>query len=374
MREPIQKTITPKINSLSVCAMFIFLTGCSYFGIATSYILNVSKTTTLISMVIGFFIGLIYLVVILKFYNILITENISSKFKILFKKFSIIINIIYMLVCLLIITVLSYRLSSFLSSQYLIETKVIYLNAIVLFSIFYIANKRIETLSRLCILSSYIVLIMLMVNFSSLYQYIDYNNFLPILNIKISDLLKSSFIFSLYFSIPAMYINVINKDNIVDSERLNKRLIISYIISFIFIFLVIFTTIGVLGIDLCNIFNYPTYTVLKEIKIFYFLDSIENFSIIVWILFIIISASIVLLNLINAFNETFNIKEKYKKYLYILLYLLVLIVPNIIFEKNTIIENLKYIYIPLSANGILFIIQIISLMLNKKNVTNVTLK
>ena len=272
MREPIQKTITPKINNLSVCAMFIFLTGCSYFGIATSYILNVSKTTTLISMVIGFFIGLIYLVVILKFYNILITENISSKFKILFKKFSIIINIIYMLVCLLIITVLSYRLSSFLSSQYLIETKVIYLNAIVLFSIFYIANKRIETLSRLCILSSYIVLIMLMVNFSSLYQYIDYNNFLPILNIKISDLLKSSFIFSLYFSIPAMYINVINKDNIVDSERLNKRLIISYIISFIFIFLVIFTTIGVLGIDLCNIFNYPTYTVLKEIKILHIID------------------------------------------------------------------------------------------------------
>ena len=51
---------------------------------------------------------------------------------------------------------------------------------------------------------------------------------------------------------------------------------ISYIISILALFAIVILTLGNLGIYLASIYQYPEYIVLKRIKIFNFIDRIEN--------------------------------------------------------------------------------------------------
>ena len=134
------------------------------------------------------------------------------------------------------------------------------------------------------------------------------------------------------------------------------------IISFIMIFLSISTTIGVLGINISNLFDYPAYSVLKKIKLFSFLDSLENVSIMLWILYIINASSVMLSFISSSIKETFNIKSKT---IIIILLIISFAIPNFIFFSNNYNESYEYIYLPLSFLIIMFIIIIISLI--KKN-------
>ena len=111
-----------------------------------------------------------------------------------------------------------------------------------------------------------------------------------------------------------------------------------------------FTTIGVSGIDINNLFDYPVYTTLKRIHLFSFLDSMENISIMLWMLFIINTCNINLLFITSIIKETFKIKNTIIINLIIIVVCLLL---SIFSFQNGFIESYDYIVIPAIASFIL---------------------
>ncbi len=353
-----------KINSLGLSTLILSLSGSTFWGILTSYMLSKSRNATIISMLIGFLLGLIISKILLSFYNKFPDLSLTNKIKKIYKKLSIIINSIILIISIFIYIFLAYRLSNFLSSQYLIETPSIYFYIMILLLTAYIANKGIETLTRVSLITFYLSLIMFIFDFINLIQYIDINNFLPLITVDYKDILISGIIYALFSTTPLFFITTCKKDLLIDKDRFNKYYFIFYTISFLLVFTAIFVTLGIFGPKLVNMFDYPLYTVLKKIQIFSFIDSIENITASLWIFFTIISCSILNLAIFNNIKETYNLSNKNNIYK-IISTLIILIIPRFLFTNNSYNETFSYIKIPIVLTITLLIIITISTIILK---------
>lgn len=356
-----------KINSFSLSTILVALSGAPFWGILSSYLVHTSKTNIIISITIGYILSIILSKIILRFFETEEDLSISNKFKLIFKKFSIVINIIFILLSFAIFVFLLFRLATFLNSQYLLLTPKAYLYFLILSVTMYISSKGIETLSRLSIISFIIAILTFILDVFSLLKHINLDNFLPLMICGTKSTIIASLIFCVYFTVPTLYINVIKKNQLSDKKKFNKYFYLSTFISFIILLLVISITLGVFGFELASIFDYPLYTVLKRIEILTFIESIENISISIWILYIIISTSTIMLTIINSVKDTFNIKNQ--KYIILVFFLLAYITPLLTFKSESITNGYDFIYIPFITGIILLIILFISNLIYKKRYT-----
>ena len=125
------------------------------------------------------------------------------------------------------------------------------------------------------------------------------------------------------------------------------------------------TTIGVSGIKVNNLFDYPIYTTLKRINLFSFLDSIENISIMLWLLYIINASSMILLFIFNHIKNTFNLTKKGSLISNIIVIILALIIPTLLFSTNDFIESYQYIWYPFVVLSIMISISLLTLIIIK---------
>lgn len=350
-----------KINSFSLSTILFMINLAVLFGIINSYLLNTSKTTTPISLLIGYIISIILSLIPLKLFNTKEQLSLTQKTKKAYGKLSMLINIIYILTSLILYILITYRLTSFLSSQYLIQTKKEYLLIPTLILTYYIANKGIETTTRISQISFFICLTIFVFDASGLLTHVNINNLFPIISTSKENILKSALMFSIFSSVPFTFINITNKNNLSDKNKFNKYYHTMHIISFIVITLAITITLGVYGIHVTNLFDYPLYTVLKKISLFNFLDSIENASIMLWPLALIIASSTILLFIFNILDNTTKHSNKIKKIIPIISF----IIPYTLLMNNTLIETFKYLIIPTTTVIILQITNLLTLLLLK---------
>ena len=350
-----------KINSFSLSSIIFQINLAVLFGIINSYLLNTSKTSTPISLLLGFIISIFLSLIPLKIFNTKEELSLTEKNKLAYGKISILINIIYILTSLTIYILITYRLTSFLSSQYLIETNKIYLLIPTLLITYYIANKGIETITRLSQISFFICLFIFIFDAFGLIQYINIENYFPIITTSKQNIFKSALMFSIFSSVPFTYINITNKKNLSDKKKINKHYHLMHIVSFLVITLAIVITLGVYGIHLTNLFDYPLYTVLKQISLFNFLESIENASIMLWPLSLINASSIILLFIFNILDDITKNSNKIKPIIPVISFL----IPYIFLIENTIIETFKYLILPTTIVIILQTINLLTLILLK---------
>lgn len=353
------------INSFGLSTMICALCCSSFYGVFSSYILHESLNSSIISILIGFILSLIISKLILKLFNTNTNLSYSKKIKKIYSKFSIIIIILSILCSLFGYILLTYRLTTFLSNQYLVETPKYIILLLIILTTYYISSKGIETTIRVSTICFYISTIIFLFDFFSLVNQINFQNYLPIINVSIKKIIITAFIFSLYFSITTTQIYAIKKDQISDKEKFNKYFYIMITISFIIIFLSTSTIIGVSGISIINLYDYPVYSTLKRIKLFSFLDSIENISIMSWIFYIINASSMFLLFIFNTLKNTFNLNNTKSNVFNIIIVLIAFSIPNFIFLKNNYNESYEYIYLPLIIELIVLLIVIFSLIKNR---------
>ena len=146
------------------------------------------------------------------FYNKFPDLSLTNKIKKVYKKLSIPINFIILVISIFIYIFLAYRLSNFLSSQYLIETPSIYFYIMILFLTTYTANKGIETITRVSLITFYTSLIMFIFDFINLIQYIDIKNYLPLITVDYKNILISGIIYALFSTMPLFFITTCKKD------------------------------------------------------------------------------------------------------------------------------------------------------------------
>lgn len=349
-----------KINSFSLSTLVIALSGAPFWGILTSYMIYKSKIATLVSMLIGFILSLILSFVFLKFFDSYPNLLGSEKLKKAFGKLSYILNAMFGITAILIYIFLTYRLATFLSSQYLTRTSNIYIYALIIFITTYTATKKMETLTRVSVISFFLSIIIFSFDFFALASDIKFDNFLPFITVSTKNIITSSLYFTLYFTVPVFFVMCYKKNNLVDKEKFKKYFYSMLTLSFIILFIAISTTIGIYGINLTDLFDYPLYTVLKRIRIFSFLESLENVSSIIWVLYTINAGSIMLCTTFDNLQASYNLNNKKSIILKCIIILITFIFPLIFYRKNNYIETYGYVKFPLIVTLILLVLIIIS--------------
>ena len=345
-----------KINSFGLFTIIISITSSSFYGIYSAYIIHLTNTASLLSMVLGLIFGLLFSKIFLKLFNKKKNLSISNYNKIVYPKFNKVINIILIMCTFLTYIFLTYRLTTFLSNEYLIKMPNYLISILVIFITSYVASKGLETTIRVSTISFYISTIIFLFDTINLMPQVKLDNFLPLFNTTPINFIFSSLLFTLYFFVPIFNISFIKLHQIADYNQFTKYYYISIFTSFLISFISLFNTIGISGTNVMKLFDYPFYITLKRISLFSFLDSLENISIMLWLLYIINASSITLLSLFSQIKDTFNINKKKLTIVSIILIIISFLLPNILLSITNYKENFSYIFIPLSVLLIIFII------------------
>ena len=356
-----------KVNSFGLFTMITSLTSASIYGVFSSYVLNKSKNASFISLLIGLLIIMFLSKVLYNFFIKYPNLSHTEKMKLIFPKIHKPLLVIFIITSTTGYILFTYRLTTFLSTQYLVNTPRLLISSLIFFITFYISSKGLETTIRVSVITFFVSMFIFLFDFLSLVNQVKLDNLLPIINTSYKNIILFSILFSFYFTIPITNIFALKLNQIQDKKNFKKYYYLSILLSFIIALISIITTIGISGIKITELFDYPIYTVLKRIKLFSFLDSLENVSIMLWILFIINTCSMSLLFIFNTTKETFNLNDKKSKIINIIILLISFIIPNFIFSKNNYNESYSYIWIPFSILIIIFLLVLISQIKDKLN-------
>ena len=347
-----------KINSLQFCSIFIIILLQSFFGIEGLKFIN--NNSSYLSIILSFLLGLLLIYLFIYIFSFKQQLTIKEKINILFnKKISFIINLL-LIICFINISItIFYNLNTFISINFLNNTPYIIIGLLFSIIIIYINTKGLETISRVSIILLFLTFISILLSFISLIPCIKINNFTPFY-FNLNNTYNNSLDIIINNILPIFLLLVIPKKRIIDNNKTNKLLLISYFISFITILIIVIYIIGILGINLINIYMYPEYIIYKRINLFNFINRIENILIIKYIFGYFITLSLTT----HYISKT--ITKKNNNYLYIIITLLPLFL-SLFINKNYI-----FYIIPFTRVIILFIFLLIGfkIILYKKNNNN----
>ena len=226
------------------------------------------------------------------------------------------------------------------------------------------ASLNMKTISKVSISVFLVTVFIILFSILNLYSSIEINNLKPWFNTPIIKIIKDSILFTSYFVSPTFMLLVIPKNEIYESNKLSKTIIIFYIITIINFLLLFIFIIGVFGIDLARILSYPEYTLMKKVNFFDFIQHIENLSTIEWLYSIFISTVLSLFFI----KEYLNYINKYNKKIFGFIIIISFITSLVLFNNTTIGSNfmMKYfIFIFFIPIIILLLISNIKIKKNK---------
>ena len=341
-----------KLNSITFSIMFILLINSTLLGILIPYLITKTKTSIIISLGISFILGFILLFIFFKLFNYLPDKNLFEKIDYAFPKpLAKLLNLVILILTFAFLSIIFFRISTFISSEFLTESPDYVVPIILVTQIIYFSCFDVGTSSRIAVISLALGLIMYLTNAFTLTQDIDLSNFKPLLNNTFNILSKSSITYILVYMSPLFLLLLIPKNNIVDNTKLTKKLTLSYIISFISSSIISIVILGVLGYNIASLYNYPSYAVLKTMNVFSFLDNLENLNILVLVLFMSYTCGYSLLFIKYLVNHLFS-NKKVKKILFILLILSFVFITIMTLPYETYLTKLKikyaYLILPIS--------------------------
>ena len=298
-----------KINSLQLCSMFITMVVASFLGVGIYTSIKMAGVDAYLSIIICAVIGLILLPIFKIIFDYEPNLTFSQKINKLFgKKVGIIINILFIVNGLLLGATAFFNLTSFISSQILPQTPKLLIGILFAGLVIFINTKNLETLSRVCFIIVVINFTLFLIAIANLIFKIDPLNLAPFLNKGILPPFKGSIYLCALNFFPTYLFLIIPKNCLSDKEKVKKRIPIAFLLSAIVMFLVSFITMGVLGIELSEFYQYPEYIVLKRVNYFDFLNQIENILNIQWIFGLFFNISFV----VYYIRKSINLKSKNK--------------------------------------------------------------
>ncbi len=360
-----------KISSLTFSLIFMCLLNSSLLGIIFPYILHESKTSFYISLGISFLVGLVFIFIYLKIFNFLPDKDIFEKIDAIFPKWvSKIISLILMSLVFMIAVIVIWRLVTFISSEFLIETPNLFIGLLIAAPLFYAMLYDFDVIGRLATFCLAVAFILLMFNVISLFSQVDISNLKPLLNFDLMHTGKSVIVFAFVVFVPAFLTLVIPKENISDSTKLTKSILVAYTLEMISIGLIFFIIVTVLGIEISNIYTFPSYVVLKTLSVLSFIQNTENISILVWVLLMTFSGSFCLLFMKTGLKDLFNLDKK-KTQIFSILFIFLPFLGIIIYmlPYEIYLNKFKYVSVPTLINmsifGMFIIIYLIGIIVNK---------
>lgn len=276
------------MNKRKIYALSYFLSRSFFLGYGYSVILSNTNKDSWICFILGTLIGICFIYAISKIKEKMLKLTIKeylSNHKIL----KYLILTIFFIFNILIMSQLLFVLETFAASFFLINSPTFFILLPILFLLFRITVKGWSTIGRIAEIFIPISLVIVIFSLAILTPYGTIDKFLPIMTQNNLDMIKSTFMFAFYTSAPfLLLLNVPMQDH---------KLIRKYLFGTITIVLIGILIIAVLGPNLIQIYRYPEYMILKKIKVFQFLEKIENIISITWILDVFITLSVIANNI-----------------------------------------------------------------------------
>lgn len=308
-----------------------FLTQSLFLGFGISILFNISGKDCYIGAILGLCLGLIIVYFYAKFLELKQKRTLKEILK-EHKIIGIITRILLLITSyiLLIYSLVIYKV--FVGSFMLIKTPSIFLLIpIVLFGT-YGAFKGLNVISRVSEAILPLSLILIIFAALGIVGLFDSNNFLPILTTTPSNFFKTAITFAGISAFP----NILT----IHYHEKPKHMLLSYFISASIIIATIIYINGILGEELIHIYRFPEYMVLKQLKLFQFIEKVENILSISWIF------NIFILLMMSIYSLKELVPNKKPKIITSLILILTVYIIDKIFAFNYVNELRIYHYLP----------------------------
>ena len=353
-----------KISYLELSAIFLAILITFNCGINLYILKKDVGIDSWISVIIAYIIGIIPLLITLYISNYQTNLNIFEKNKNLFGDIiGTFINILISLILFILAITILNNIVSFITTQFLYRTPILISSTLLVALAVYCSIKEINVISHTSIILMFLNIIMFIISNLSLIDNIKLDNLLPILTTTKSNLLLSSIKIAIINILPIINILIIPKDKITNPKKYNKAIIITYLIGFIITLITVIGTISTLGIYLTNAYEYSEYIVLKKIKLFGFLERIENIISMSWITEAYIYITIIIYTISKNIPKK---NDKTFKYTNISIGLLLILTTKYLFPNITLFNNYigKTFIVIISSLFTIYIIIFIKVYIN----------
>ena len=338
------------MNKTSATPLF-FLTRSLFFGLGISLICKYTDKDTYIAAIIGTLLGLI---IILGYRYVIRSKKNKTLNQILAQK-KIVGTIIKTLLLISSIFILTYTLltyKTFVSSFLLTNTPVYIILIPWILLLIYASFSGLAMIHKLASSLFPFSIILFLFSIISAFGNFDYYNFLPILTAKPTDMIMSIISFAGISAFPGILSLHFNYDV--------KHYVKYYLLSAGLIIIAILCINGVFGEVLVNVFRFPEYMVLKQLKLLDFIEKVENILSIAWAFDLFIT---------SAFS-IYSIKElvpkKGRSWTTCIIIVIVAILIAQVFDFNYVSELFLYYALPYLSLGLPIIILSLFLFLIRK--------
>lgn len=341
-----------KIKNFEFYSLIFFITESCLFGYIINDSIKLVNTSMWIIPILGSILGL----PILKMYLYLFNQNkkITDLTIEMFGKFGKIINYLFMFFIIIYISSLFLVLINFICTQYLYDTPPLFIILITILTILYLIKNKTNALFKTSLFFSYIMFILFIITFLSLINQVNIKNIMPFFNFKITNFLKALIDYIAYSTSPILIILFFNKK---DTKKLNNKSIIKvYLLANLINLIIVFLIISIFGINLCLLYQFPGYHVLKRVFEGTFIDRIEKIFAIYWIISMFIP--------ISFYSNILTIYFKNKK-IYIALPF-ILIISYFLFKNINLLKEWNENIFPIILNCYIFITFLIYFKTKKK--------
>ena len=321
-----------KITSLEYNTLLWFLTRATFIEITAEILLNNAHQDSWISILIAIIIGILPFLLYSYLKNKSPDKNIIQINKEKLGKFGTILNII-LIAGTFIFTICSFWIIvHFIDSQYLYRTPTIMIIIILILPVIYTIIKDFHIFSKVNLIMFYISLFFILVILSGLISNINIDNIKPILNNNPKNILYGTFCFIGFNILPIFLLTIIPKNKITNYSP--KKSFIFYIISGLSLLNVMFLTISIFGIHLSELYNYPSFHLLKRVSVLDMIDRVESILSLEWFLALLVQIMISLFFIKEALKETIQTKEKTNNITMIIVCIITAIISFLIFTTK----------------------------------------
>lgn len=321
-----------KINNTEIASLILIQTVTLYSGINLNIIKNSTGVNSWFTILLADIISIIPLLMYLYISKYKPDLKLDEKINHLYHKSGWLINLVLNLIILAIGITLLYNVNNFITSQLLYKTPQIAISILLVSIIVYHCTKGIDSICKVSVIMTAFNLIIFLIGFFSLIPNITFDSFLPFLKEDTTKILPSAIKLASLNFLPIILVLIIPKNKAENPSKYNKSIIIGYVIGIITSFLIAITVIGVLGIYLTRIFEYPEYMVLKKISLLGSIERIENILSGQWIV-----GNYIYLTLIVYYLSDTCILKKYTNHQYIKIFygIILILLSSLIFKNNT---------------------------------------
>ena len=332
-----------------------FLTQSLFLGFGISILFSISSKDCYIGALLGLLIGFVIIYLYSKFLELKKKRTLKE----ILKQNKILGIFVYLLIIIASYILLIYSLviyKVFVASFMLIKTpEILLLIPIVIFGT-YGAFKGLTVINRVAESLIPLALGLAAFAFLGVVGLFDTSNFLPILTTTPSNFFKTAITFAGISTFP----NLLT----IHYQEKPKYMLTTYSLTCLLIIGTIIYINGILGEEIVHIYRFPEYMVLKQLKLFQFIEKVENILSIAWIFNIFI----LLMTSIHSIKEL--LPNKKPKIITVIILILTLYMIDKVFAFNYVNELRIYKLLPYISIIIPLIIIIPLLYLAKKKKSN----